>query len=85
MPQLDPYIFPSQFGWFLLVFGFIYYLGIFPKITGICEFLWVKEKMFQTNHRKVIKPFLSKEEKIGSYGYGLNWNEKIEWSYKLKR
>jgi hypothetical protein len=42
MPQLDAYIFLSQFFWFLVVFIFLYFLSNTIYLSDLYELFWVR-------------------------------------------
>lgn len=86
MPQLDPYIFLSQFSWFLFFFFLIYYGGIIPKLLSSCEWLLTSYKVLKIGKKEEGKaPFSLKREKIVLYGSNFGLEEVSDVKYKFKR
>lgn len=86
MPQLDPYIFLSQFSWFLFFFFLTYYGGVIPKLLSSCEWLLTSRKVLKVGEKGEEKVSLSlKGEKMILYGYGLELEEISDIKYKFKR
>lgn len=85
MPQLDPYIFMSQFSWFLFFFFIIYYGGVFPKLLASCEWLLTSQKLLKLDKRKSPSSSVVKGESLERFGYGMKVEEVFKLNYRLKR
>lgn len=84
MPQLDAYIFLSQFFWFLVVFISLYFLNNVICLSDLYELFWVRIALYirkgakESVLEKVISRGIKEELK-------LNESNNLKINYKLKR
>jgi hypothetical protein len=86
MPQLDAYIFLSQFFWFLVVFISLYFLSNTIYLSDLYELFWVRIALYI---RKGAKGFVL--EKVRAESIGIKEELKLKElnnssiNYKLKK